>query len=121
MAREVQIYFIRAATLGLIKIGRTGCAMTRLEALRTSGPDQLELMGIMLCERGGALEKELHARFMAGRAHGEWFRPTDDLLRFIAESARESKPKRRLSLLARRLRSQKRRVARRAAQQAVSA
>ena len=36
---------------------------------------------------GEARERELHAQFSADRAHGEWFRPSSDLIALIAEAA----------------------------------
>lgn len=75
------VYFIRAATLGLIKIGVAGGVSSRLAALQNMSPDRLE---VVACEGGGKQrERELHAIFSDARAHGEWFYPTDDLIFYI--------------------------------------
>lgn len=101
MARETQIYFIQAAPDGLIKIGKSRCAVYRLTNLRTMSPVPLELRGIMLCPDGGRLERQLHDRFAEIRSHGEWFRPEPVLLDFIRENARPPRPRRKLSLVER--------------------
>lgn len=109
---EVQIYFVRAVRVGLIKIGKADCAVKRFGSLKTMSPDQLELLGIMLCDRRGALERQLHSRFRQLRAHGEWFHPSPTLLQFIADNVMPPRPPRRLSILEARLRNAKRRARR---------
>lgn len=41
----------------------------------------------MTARSAPARERELHAQFSADRAHGEWFRPSSDLIALIAEAA----------------------------------
>lgn len=82
-----EVYFVRAQTLGLIKIGTANFAAERLAVLKTASPDALELLGVVFCDNYGSLEAELHSRFWASRSHGEWFRPTPDLIEYIAANA----------------------------------
>lgn len=75
------VYFIRATTLGLIKIGVAADVPSRLATLQNMSPDKLE---VVARESGGIRrEKELHALFANSKAHGEWFFPTDDLISYI--------------------------------------
>ncbi len=80
-----RVYFIQAATLGLIKIGFATDVRGRLSTLQTSSPDRLTLIGAIYDKDALAIEAELHSRFRGDRAHGEWFRPSDALVAFIAE------------------------------------
>jgi hypothetical protein len=86
-ARVREVYFVRAVTLGLIKIGVANFAAQRVMSLQTHSPDRLELMGVLICDDHGTLETALHLRFADLRSHGEWFRPGRDLVDFIAEYA----------------------------------
>jgi hypothetical protein len=49
--------------------------------MQTDNASRLEV--IETCPGTVALEKELHRRFSHLRLTGEWFRPGEDLLRFI--------------------------------------
>jgi hypothetical protein len=75
-----EIYFVQAERLGLIKIGQTRCAASRLKHLQTHSPDRLYLLGYAICERSGELEIELHHHFADLRSHGVWYRPESPLL-----------------------------------------
>ena len=94
-ATRCEIYFVRARILKLIKIGKADCALTRLDNLQSGSPDRLELMGVILCDRGGALEVELHRKFSRSVAHGEWFHPSEALLRYVADHAVAPPPKKK--------------------------
>lgn len=75
------VYFIEASTSGLIKIGCAGDPQARLASLQTGSPEPLRLLAT---EAGGQPgERVLHRRFAASRSHGEWFRPTADLMAHI--------------------------------------
>lgn len=78
-----EVYFVRAVTLGLIKIGVADDARARLRTLANQSPDRLAVLGVMICDRGGATEPDLHQRFARWRVHGEWFDPAPELLDFI--------------------------------------
>lgn len=86
-SRVREVYFVRAITLGLIKIGVANHALIRVVSLQTHSPDKLEIMGVVMCDNYGFLERLLHGRFEHLRSHGEWFRPGDDLLTYIEENA----------------------------------
>jgi hypothetical protein len=79
------VYFVQAATTGLIKIGCTGNVKKRLLELQAMNSEVLTLLGC----RPGSLEEEafLHERFADLRRHGEWFKPATELLAFIRENA----------------------------------
>lgn len=81
------VYFIRAERLRLIKIGRAERPKARLANLRSNSADQLSLLGVIKDVHTEALELRLHRRFAAARSHGEWFRQTRALLRYIEEHA----------------------------------
>lgn len=91
-----EVYFIRAVALGFIKIGVANFARKRLEEMRGMSPDDLELMGVVMCDRGGVLEKELHEKFSHLRRRNEWFDPGEELLEFIRDHA--SSPRTRAKL-----------------------
>lgn len=80
------IYFLRAHESGRVKIGHTDRPVAdRVRELQTGSPDRLSLIGTMRGDQRG--ERSLHARFAESREHGEWFRPTEDLMGFIAMAA----------------------------------
>lgn len=83
------IYFVRAGDRGLIKIGRTDRLERRLSQLQNGNHLELRLLGY--AHGDTAEEKSLHRRFAAGRIRGEWFRPTRELLRFIAKLRAEQR------------------------------
>lgn len=76
------VYFVRAALVGLIKIGYTGEAPDlRFFGLDGASPVPLERIGIISGDR--RKERQLHIRFAHLRERGEWFRPEAELLDFI--------------------------------------
>lgn len=81
------VYFIEAEN-GLIKIGVSDDPVSRFGQIRTMSPLPLRLRGVVP-GAGNAGEAELHQRFAADRAHGEWFRPSPALLSYIAANAVE--------------------------------
>ncbi|MGE0714821.1 MAG: GIY-YIG nuclease family protein [Alphaproteobacteria bacterium] len=78
------IYFVQAAS-GPIKVGFSHRPYARFGALRAGNAERLTMLGCM----PGTLrdEAELHDRFAASRVNGEWFRPDDALVKFIADNA----------------------------------
>jgi hypothetical protein len=76
------VYFIRGGDR--IKIGMSGNARQRFDALRTSSPVELEFLGLV----AGAYveERTLHQRFAEFRTHGEWFKAAPAILAFIEET-----------------------------------
>lgn len=83
-SRVRHVYFIQGAVTGLIKIGVADHVASRLSMLQPASPDILKVLATIRCERYGALERELHARFAAHRRHGEWFSPHPEILSYIA-------------------------------------
>jgi len=78
------VYFVQALDGGPIKIGVAANPTTRLVGLQTGSPVSLRLLATV--DAGGArLEHQLHAHFAASRSHGEWFRPTPELLTYIED------------------------------------
>src|SRR6267143_784005 len=73
------LYFIQGQQTKLIKIGVSKDPMKRLEDHQTSSPDRLTLLGAVHTYS----EKYIHRRFERDRVHGEWFRPSEELLAFI--------------------------------------
>jgi hypothetical protein len=81
------IYFVQGVDGGLVKIGRSADIPRRLWDLQASCPVPLRCLAVIAVEHpdGRALfEEELHCRFAEGRAHGEWFEPTAELLAVAA-------------------------------------
>lgn len=75
------VYFVQAKNNGLIKIGFTSNLKSRLSDLSSMSPVPLELLAFT--EGDCNLERELHSTFANHRSHGEWFYPSDELIRFI--------------------------------------
>ncbi len=74
------IYFIRNPRSGNIKIGH-GKPLQRLAAGQTWHDAQLELLAI--ADGGRTEERLLHHRFAADRVDGEWFLPSEELMKKI--------------------------------------
>lgn len=81
-----RVYFIKAETTGLIKIGCAVDPEARLRTLQTGCPDRLALLASMAGGQGD--ERALHERFASARIRGEWFSPREELVRFVEEIAR---------------------------------
>ena len=77
------IYFIQAATIRLIKIGKAVDCQNRLKDLQTGSPDKLHLLKEIYTSDES--EHVLHNRFSWCRSHGEWFRPDEKLLAAIKD------------------------------------
>ncbi len=76
------IYFIQCQSTNNVKIGYTGGDPEKRKAeLQTGSAAGLNLLFTMPGEMSD--EKKLHERFAASRVHGEWFRPTHEVLAFV--------------------------------------
>jgi hypothetical protein len=79
------IYFIQQGNSGPIKIGYTKYDLyARFKRLQTGNPLPLRVLAII----DGAdtrTEISLHTKFSSCRLNGEWFAPTDELMKFINE------------------------------------
>lgn len=73
------VYFVRSGDL--VKIGHSLNVTKRLSALQIGSPVPLELWHVVKGQR--SLEKELHERFSADRAHGEWFRVSPAITEYV--------------------------------------
>ena len=83
-AEMVHIYFIQAASGdGAIKIVSAVDPRQRLRTFQFSSPVVLAIRTV-LKNVPRSREFELHAQFKSLRLHGEWFRPEQELLDFIA-------------------------------------
>lgn len=75
------VYFLRAGDF--IKIGKTtGTPDHRVSQLKTGCPFPIEV--VATTPGGLDVERALHKRFAALRAHGEWFHAAPDLLAHVA-------------------------------------
>lgn len=79
------VYFVRAGEY--VKIGVADNIFSRMSALQTGCPMQLECL--LLLQGGYDLEMELHDRFRALHQRGEWFVWGDDVAAYVTD-ARES-------------------------------
>lgn len=84
-----EVYFVRATTLGHIKIGVANNAWLRFMALDSSSPDPLELLGVIRSPEAVKLESSIHHRFADDRIRREWFRASPELLAYVAAHAKD--------------------------------
>ena len=81
-SKHLFIYFIQGEKTHLIKIGQTrNDPYKRLDALQSYSPDKLRLLKVIYAEAD--YEHQLHKRFASNRVHGEWFYPSQRLLKLI--------------------------------------
>jgi hypothetical protein len=76
-----KIYFIQAKSGGLIKIGFSIDLKRRLRTLQSHSPLPLKIVGSM--DGSLEMEKEIHGKFNKTRERGEWFYPSEKLIKFI--------------------------------------
>lgn len=82
-SRNGWVYFVQGSDQGLIKIGHARRPSARLATLQSASPIELHIIAV---EPGSRLrEQKLHAQFGHLREHHEWFRPEEELLRYIEE------------------------------------
>jgi len=78
------IYFIRAGKTGPIKIGCSQTEFTanaRLQTFQVGNHRRLSLIKIV--DKINLFETKFHQKFKKDNIRGEWFKPADDLLKFI--------------------------------------
>lgn len=80
MVTEV-VYFVCPKDKGAIKIGRSRDLGARLHSLMAWSPYPLHIYAT--CTGGADLEKAIQRFFAHNHSHGEWFRPAEDLLKFM--------------------------------------
>lgn len=77
------IYFIREGGLdGMIKIGMAADPIRRLASLQTAHHKRLELLAV--ADGSREREHEEHQRWGLLRVKGEWFRPDEELVKYVA-------------------------------------
>lgn len=83
---EAMIYFIQSCCPnGFIKIGRARDIPQRLGKLQNGTPYELKVLRVLA---GGITEERfLHRDFADARERGEWYRPTEKVLRYIESTA----------------------------------
>lgn len=108
-AEQRVVYFIRAAGMGLIKIGVANCVHARVRMFGQLLPFEIEVLGVIPCGRHSILEQSLHGRFKHLRTRGEWFREEPELLDFIAAEASPVPPRPRPTTMQRKAKNAKRR------------
>lgn len=77
--REQVIYFLRGG--GLIKVGTTDQLRARIRGIQSMSPVRLDL--IMVAPGDVEREEIIHQRLQHSRHHGEWFEPSDALIRVM--------------------------------------
>lgn len=83
LARTPQVYFIKQAGTGHIKIGTSNEPARRLKELQTASSEPLELLGVI--DGGQDTEKALHRKFSSFKKSGEWYKSSPGLLRHLKE------------------------------------
>jgi hypothetical protein len=78
------VYFVRLGDGGPIKIGFAIDPPRRIRALQIANHRRLVLIGVMAANP--RVERAIHQAFQTTGISGEWFRPSQRLLAFIAEA-----------------------------------
>ena len=96
------VYFIQAGDELAVKIGSTVELEKRLLALQTSNHLRLRLIGAIDLRKLGVQENlnrvefgqlartreaEIHKQFASDRIHGDWFKLTSELVKFIEDAS----------------------------------
>jgi hypothetical protein len=82
------IYFIQKGEGGPIKIGMTTNLKKRRAAIQTHSDEKVILLAQL--DGGARRENEIHSMFEQDRKHGEWFRPSEKLLEYVASIQEET-------------------------------
>jgi hypothetical protein len=83
--RPTFTYFAEA--VGHIKIGKAGNWKKRLSGIQSPLP--VKLMRLLVLRSHVGYEADLHEKFAAFRARGEWFKDCSKLREFIADAAKK--------------------------------
>lgn len=78
------IYFIQAEQGGLIKIGYAHNVLKRLQGVQRMCPIKLRVLAIVE-NASDRDEKRLHKYLIEFRQYGEWFEPSEEVMRAINE------------------------------------
>ncbi|KKK75383.1 hypothetical protein LCGC14_2874270 [marine sediment metagenome] len=77
------IYLVKEDFLGLVKIGIAKNLHSRISGIQTSCPQNLTILGYFQTKAAKGIETFLHDRFANKRYRGEWYKLTDDDVKFI--------------------------------------
>jgi len=80
------VYFVQVGGNGPVKIGVASHLETRLQAIQSTCPFPLRIIGAV-AGGGQKLERKLHRQFSTDRLRGEWFLPSKELIAWISEHA----------------------------------
>lgn len=83
VAKTMRVYFLRCTGTGLIKIGAAQDVAGRLATLQIGSASRLEWLADFSAY--AEVEHLIHERFKALRVQGEWFKPGEELVRFIGD------------------------------------
>jgi len=78
-----EVYFLRESGMGAIKIGVSRNLERRISSMRSNTPHEITVLGSVRVD--WRFEGELQCRFAYARIRGEWFRPVEELLKYIEE------------------------------------
>lgn len=76
--KSKKVYLIKESFRGLVKIGIATNLRSRLSALQTSCPQELDIIGYIDAKKPRVLERELHKRYAHLHHRGEWFSLSND-------------------------------------------
>lgn len=80
------LYFVQTGESGPIKIGISTLAnmKSRVTSLQTSNAEKINVLAVLIVANPQYLEENLHNHLSEHRMNGEWFRPDDRILSFVA-------------------------------------
>lgn len=84
------IYFVYAAEVNRVKIGRAIKPFERMWGIKTNSPCEVTLLGVIVGDR--EKEKQLHRRFKYLWSHNEWFVYGDEIREYVRTNARPYDP-----------------------------
>ena len=104
---QTRVYFIRESSVGAIKIGVSKHPKKRAKELQNHSLYVITLLATV--DGGYSVEFLLHHLFAHAYIRGEWFRPVEELLAYIAKEGEpiEATEKRELKEIAEKMRNVK--------------
>lgn len=75
------LYFIRCSVTERVKVGRARDPIGRLSALQVGSGSRLDLLAAL--DGHGGAEGAFHTEFAEWRRHGEWFDPSEAVMRAV--------------------------------------
>lgn len=91
-AATLPVYFAFSDKRRLVKIGFSCNVRQRLAALPSTVRDCGRLSLVGWVKGGPQVEREMHRKFSAHRAVGEWFIPTEEMAHYIREHGEQGEP-----------------------------